>query len=410
MSVNGDRMHPTHRQGIHLLVCCGIGFLCFFGAYMRIPVLPLFAASLGATTPQVGMINAAFMLSAGLLAIPSGLLSDRFGQWPMLLAGLLTIACSSLLIPFCSGPLTMGCVYLLFGAGLAAFAPTMMSYVANITPASHLGRAYSFYTTAVYLGMTVGPAIGGFLGRAWGLGRVFWASGGTVFLALPFMLAFLSRADSHPFPDREHRSVWRAVAALLGNHRFVAALVGTLGGCFGFGMFVSFLPLHARAEGLNAGHVGMVFGMQALANVLLRIPLGRLSDRLNRGTMSAWGLALLGLSLGTVGIFNGLMPLAACAAVVGAGMGVSFTALGALVAEVVSREERGLGLGVYNSCIYLGMMLSSATMGGVIHRVGFGWGFAVAGGCTLLATVLFHVGFRRASRAHLDRLRDSLPG
>jgi MFS family permease len=175
-------------------------------------------------------------------------------------------------------------------------------------------------------------------------------------------------------------------------------------------MFVSFLPLHARAEGLNAGHVGMVFGMQALANVLLRIPLGRLSDRLNRGTMSTWGLALLGVSLGTVGTFSGLMPLAACAAVVGAGMGVSFTALGALIAEVVSREERGLALGVYNSCIYLGMMVSSATMGGVIHRVGFGWGFAVAGGGTLLATVLFHVGFRRASRAHLDRLRHSLPG
>src|SRR6185369_6200065 len=136
-----------------LLICCTIGAVCFFGAYMRIPVLPLYAASLGADAIQVGMINAAFMLSAGLLAIPSGLLSDRLGQRPMLLGGLLLMSSSSLLIPFSRGPLLMAAIYLLFGAGLAAFTPTMMSFVADVTPRSHLGRAYSWYTTAVYSGM-----------------------------------------------------------------------------------------------------------------------------------------------------------------------------------------------------------------------------------------------------------------
>ena len=167
------RSESAHNQGRQLLVCCGIGFLCFVGAYMRIPVLPLFAASLGANTAQVGMINAAFMLSTGVLAIPSGFLSDRVGQWPMLLGGLLTIAGSSLLIPLSSGPLMMGCVYLLFGAGLAAFAPGMMSLVADVTPANRLGRAYGWYTTAVYIAMTLGPASGGFLAKGLGLRQVF---------------------------------------------------------------------------------------------------------------------------------------------------------------------------------------------------------------------------------------------
>ena len=176
-----------------------------------------------------------------------------------------------------------------------------------------------------------------------------------------------------------------------------------MAGCFAFGMFVSFLPLHAKAQGLNAGHIGILFAAQALSNVLLRIPLGRLSDRLDRGTFSACGLALLGVSLATAGAFSALVPLVACAALVGAGMGTSFTALGALVAEVVSRDERGLALGVYNSCIYLGMMLSSATMGGVIHLVGFGWGFALAGGFTVMAAMVFLSAFRLASRAHLGR-------
>lgn len=384
------------QRGSQLLVCCGIGFICFFGAYMRIPVLPLFAASLGADTARVGMINAAFMLSAGVLAIPSGLLSDRVGQWPMLMGGLLTIAGSSLLIPLSSGPLMMACVYLLFGAGLAAFTPTMMAFVADITPASHLGRAYSFYTTAVYLGMTVGPAVGGLLGRTWGLERVFWASGATVSMAFLFMLAFLSRSESHRIAGDERRPIRLTMVGLLKNRRLSACLTGTMGGCFAFGMFISFLPLHARANGLNSGHIGIVFAAQAMANVLLRIPFGRLGDRIDRSAMSACGLTLLAVSLAMVGSLSDLISLVACAAVVGVGMGVCFTALGALVAEVVPRDQRGLAMGLYNSCIYMGMMLSSAVMGAVINRTGFAWGFALAGGVTLVATALFLALFRLA--------------
>lgn len=97
-----ERQHGQQgrRQALQLLVCCGIGFTCFLGAYMRIPVLPLLASGIGATTAQVGLINAGFMLSAGLLAVPSGLLSDRVGIRPVLLVGLALMSCASLLIPF----------------------------------------------------------------------------------------------------------------------------------------------------------------------------------------------------------------------------------------------------------------------------------------------------------------------
>jgi MFS family permease len=46
----------------------------------------------------------------------------------------------------------------------------------------------------------------------------------------------------------------------------------------------------------------------------------------------------------------------------GIGMSLAFTSAGALIAEVVPAESRGLAMGGYNTCIYLGMMLSSAIM------------------------------------------------
>ena len=38
-----------------------------------------------------------------------------------------------------------------------------MSYVAGISPPTHLGRSYGWYTTALYVGMSLGPAAGGFV-------------------------------------------------------------------------------------------------------------------------------------------------------------------------------------------------------------------------------------------------------
>ncbi len=69
-----------YRSYLRLLcICCAVVFGCYFGTYMRMPVVPLYAVTLGADTVEVGLINAAFLLMAGVLSLPLGLLSDRLG-------------------------------------------------------------------------------------------------------------------------------------------------------------------------------------------------------------------------------------------------------------------------------------------------------------------------------------------
>src|SRR6185369_8712753 len=138
------------------LLLCLIGFGAFFCSYLRIPVLPLFAATLGAGPAQVGMINGAFMLTTGLLSIPAGLLADRTGRKLPIIGGLLAAAASSLLVTQCHQPGQMAAAYILFGAGLAAFGPGMLSLVADVMPSDRLGQAYGWYTTATYIAMTLG--------------------------------------------------------------------------------------------------------------------------------------------------------------------------------------------------------------------------------------------------------------
>src|SRR5690242_7281886 len=137
-------MTKSTRTMTPFLLLCLIGFATFFSSYLRIPVMPLLAASLGAGPAQVGSINGAFMLTAGLLSIPAGLLADRTGRRLPIIAGVLATAASSLLVTQCRLPEQMAAAYVLFGAGLAALAPAMLSLVADVMPPDRLGQAYGW--------------------------------------------------------------------------------------------------------------------------------------------------------------------------------------------------------------------------------------------------------------------------
>ena len=379
-----------------LLTACIISFVCFFGSYMRIPIVPLFAASLGADTVQVGLINGVFMLMAGALSIPSGLISDRLGRRLPLLGGMILLSGSSLLLYWCSSPLQMAAVYLLFGIGLSAFSPTLMSYVADVTPPNKLGQAFGWYTMALYGGMTLGPAAGGFLSTALGLRPVFLVACGLIFAMFFVAMIFL---PSHPATHRNAApspAIMPALKSLMKNRQLIACLVATTGGCLGFGMFVTFMPLYIHSMGMHTGHVGFVFATQALANALSRLPSGRMCDRVaDRSILVTGGLALFAVSMAAFGICHSVGSLMATAAVMGMSMGVAFTVICAMIADIVPRETRGLAMGCYNTCIYAGMMLSSVCMGPIIRGEGFRTGFFLNGAAGIIVLFLFISLYRR---------------
>ena len=369
------------------LLLCLIGFAAFFSSYLRIPVMPLFAATLGAGPAQVGTINGAFMLTAGLLSIPAGLLADRTGRKLPIIAGLIATAASSLLVTQCHQPGQMAAAYILFGAGLAALAPGMLSLVADVMPSDRLGQAYGWYTTAIYIAMTLGPASGGYLAKALGLRQVFVVSG-TLLVAVA-VLALLVLPQGPPRHKTDLHAALAGSVKLLRNRRLLACLLATAGSCVGFGVFLTFLPLYAALQGYDPAQVGLVFAAQAVTNVVGRVPIGRVADRFDRRWLVTVGLICLAVALVALGQFVQLTHLMACAVVMGVGMALTFTAIGALIAELVPAVQRGLAMGMYNSCVYLGMMAGSTVMGIALKRIGYPIGFAVAGGVALVTLVMF---------------------
>lgn len=399
MKTAARRMWRPLSYGTLLFICCSVAFAGYLGSYMRLPVVPLYANSIGADTVQVGIINSAFLLMAGILSLPLGILSDRFGRKLFASLGLVALSATSFLLYFSKTPMQLLWIYLFFGTGVAAFGPTMMSFVADFSPTTHLGRSYGWYTTALYTSMSLGPAVGGFIAQQMGFLQVFLISGIIVFVTFWVVVFFLppTHLIIDERPKKEKTSV--IMKELLKNRPLLSCWLVTLGGCFALGMFITFLPLHAQNQNLTIWQIGFVFAVQGIFNAISRIPFGHLSDKVkNRSSLVVIGLIGFAASMAGFGISTQAVHFVSAAVAFGISMGLAFTSIGALIAEVVPVESRGLAMGGYNTCIYLGMMVSSASMGPIIRKIGFEIGFLITALINVFLVGFFYILMKDFSR------------
>jgi MFS family permease len=104
---------------------------------------------------------------------------------------------------------------------------------------------------------------------------------------------------------------------------------------------------------------------------------------------------------GAVAVFGLTRTMLQCslaALALGVAMGLAFTSIGALIAEVVPPAGRGLAMGGYNACLYLGMMLGAAIMGGTVAGLGMSASFIMTGLVVIASTGGFILLLRNFSR------------
>ena len=390
-----------------LTLCCLVTFGCYFAVSMRLPVLPLYARGFSVTTAQIGVINAAFYLMAGALSLPSGALSDLFGRRRLAVAGTAILCAGMALLCLGRTYLQLAGIYLLLGGGIAAFGPTMMSWVAEISPHTHLGRAYGWYTTALFCGMGLGPAVGGAAAERLGYRPVFLVGAAAVALNLWAVGRFLPAPA--PGADSRRRGQWRRHAAgVFASRPLLGCWAATFGACLVAGVFFSFIPLYGDARGLDVAQIGIVFLVQAVANALFRIPFGAVSDRLGKRHYQALaGIVLITLSIASFVPARGFGAFLTAALALGISNAVAFTAVGALIAETVDARFRGLAMGGYNTCIYLGLMTGSVGMGPVIESQGFSAGLLLTAALNIPFAAAFAFGMRGDGRQREGGCPDS---
>lgn len=391
---------PNRSYAALLAICCLVTFGGYFSISMRLPVVPIYALKFGVTTAQIGAINAAFYLMAGLLAWPSGMLSDLFGRKRLAVFGTLILFAGMLLLVSARSFLQLAGVYLLLGIGIAAFGPTMMSWVAEISPATHLGRTYGWYTTALFCGLGMGPAAGGVIGEWAGYPVVFISGAVLVAVTALALQRYLPAAAKPGGSGQARRSPAPQVRGRAVNRALLGCWMVTFGANVMGGTFFTFMPLLAHDRGLAVGPIGIVFLVQSVANAASRIPFGTVSDRLGRRHHQALaGVLLATLSMAGFALASSFVHFLVAALCLGISLAIAFTSIGALIAETAEPRFRGVAMGGYNSFIYFGLMAGSIGLGPLIETIGFAGGFFLAAGINLLFMGFFAWSFSKSAAA-----------
>lgn len=336
----------------------------FTGIGMLIPAIPRFVAGpLGGGDVAVGIVFGIFSVSAVLVRPMAGILGDRRGRRPLLIAGAGIVCVTVLLHGLVDDTLMLSALRLAGGAGEALFFVGMLTTFADLAPAERRGEAMSLASLALYLGIGLGPLAAEALLSRGGFGLVWGVSAATAFAAMALSLRV---PETKPATTEDHaatpqRTRWVHPAGLLPGSILGASIVGMAG-------FLAFVPLHVLDVG--AGSAGQTLLTFAAVVVIIRSLGARLPDRLGPllAMRSALAASIAGLLI--VAAWHHPVGLLAGAAVLGIGIGLLTPSVFALAASRVPPSERGQVMATTSAFIDVAFALGPAVMG--LVAAGFG--------------------------------------
>lgn len=359
------RMNTPERRATFALA--GVFALRMLGMFLVLPVFVLYAVELPAASPLLaGLALGMYGLTQGMLQIPFGWLSDRYGRKPVLSAGLLLFAAGSVVAATAPDIWWTLAGRALQGAG--AISAVVTALLADLTRDGIRTRAMAVVGVSIgasfALSLVAGPVLGAWIG----VRGIFWL---TAALAAAALWVVWRVVPAEPATGRGAPVPGALRAALLapGLRRLnfgIFALHFILTACF-----VALPQALAALPALAGVPHAYVYLPVVAGSGLLMLPLVLAGDRpaLQRPLTLAT-LALLVSALVAMAVGHGsLWPLTGALLAFFTAFNFLEASLPAAVARTAGATGRGSALGVYSSCQFLGAFAGGAA-GGALYGTG----------------------------------------
>ena len=408
-----------------VLLAIGVGsFMTALDGSVANIVLPVLSQAFKSDVATVEWVVTVYLLVVSSLLLSFGRLGDMRGHKSVYISGFLVFVIGSALCGLAPTAIVLiicRAVQALGGAMLLANAPAILT---KSFPASQRGQALGLQSTMTYLGLTVGPSLGGWLTSQFSWRAVFYINVPVGLLALWFSLRFILRdsaAESTERFDVAGAFTFMAglVALLLGLNQGQAwgwtsppilALLASAVILLGVFLFIErrvaspMLDLSLfRARVFSASAASAVFNYICLYTVLFLLPFylidgrgldpaqaglvltaqpiimaiaapisGTLSDRIGARLLSTSGMAIIAVGLFLLSRLGPQAPLGSVAlglAVVGLGTGMFVSPNTSALLGAAPLHRRGIASGILATARNVGMVLGVGLAGAIFTTV-----------------------------------------
>ncbi len=392
-----------------LLVATFAAFLTpFLGSAVNL-ALPAIGKDLHANAISLGWVISSFMLSSAIFLLPFGRLADIIGRKKVFTSGILLFTISTFLILFSKSITSLIGLRILQGLSSAMIFGTSLAIITSVYPPGERGKAMGINITAVYLGLSCGPVIGGILTQYLGWRSIFaflvplgivslilinrkikteWAEstgekfdwkGSSIYgIALSSFMYGFSRLPSSLgwicittgvlmalifliVEDKISNPVFD-IRLILRNRVFafsgLAALIN-YSATSATGFFISLYLQYLK--GLDARTAGLIMISQPIAMTLLSPIAGRLSDKKNPGVIASIGMGLTASGLILLCFINETTPnylIVLLLALMGIGFGLFSSPNSNAIMSSVEKKQLGVASGVVGTMRMVGQMMS----------------------------------------------------
>ena len=394
---------------IALFIAVLAGFLAPFDISAVNIALPSIGAEFSMDAVTLSWVSTAYLLSAALFLVPFGRIADIIGRKRVFVLGLSLFSAASFAMALTIVPATIIPLRVVQGMGGALIYGTAVAILTAVTPPADRGKALGIYTTAVYLGLSTGPFLGGFLTVAFGWRSIFlvnvplgifalalirlrlrgeWADargesfdgrgavlyglslvavmlGFTWLPALPGVAMILLGAlllGGFVFQERRVRHPVLDTVLFTGNRVFALSNLAALinyAATFAVTFFLSFYLQSIR--GYDPAMAGLILVTQPILQAIFSSPAGRLSDRVEPGMVASAGMGLCAIGLLLLAFIHEYTPLPyllLALALLGVGFALFSSPNTNAVMSSVERRCYGVASGTLGTMRYIGQMLS----------------------------------------------------
>jgi multidrug resistance protein len=373
-----------------------------------IPVLPSYATSLGADPLTIGVIFGAFSLALLAFSIPLGLISDRTGRRPLMVAGMLSLAAATIVFALSVNVYVLIFARLIQGISGAATWSAGLALLADTYGPEERGGKLGLAMSVMSVGMLLGPVAGGLIYDNLGYTATFVIP---AIIASVIGLLFMTGKTPHPhIAKSDGTSYLKPIRTSPAVFFTCAAIIVT--GAATFGVAEPYMPVYLYdTYAATPTAIGLAFGLMALLSAVTQPLAGRLYDRHGGRVLITAGLFASAGVLATAVLMPTLLLTAAVFALIGCTISFVLSPMLPLLSDLygsgVKGGSQGFAYGVYNTLFSLGLVLGP--LAGGLAITSFSFPVTFYGQAVLLcATGLLCLAFIRARKKKESAAPDAL--